>query len=563
MAGYEAVRLFVDRATAVQPTLTLTEQNAPTVAQICRRLDGIPLAIELAATRVKTLSLEHIAARLDQRFRLLTVGSRTALPRQQTLAATVDWSYDLLDDGERRLFERLSVFAGAFTLDAVEAICGESDDVVDLLSNLVGKSLVVAEGSAEGVECYRLLETLRQYGRERLARAGQAEVIHGRHAAYYLRLAEEARPHLFGPGELDYLAVLNLQWDNIRAAMHWYLDHAVADEGLRLAAALEFPIWYRGLETTEGYGWYTQLLGLTGAGTLSSARTTVLLWAGEGANELGDAAAGRRQLAEALAAARQIEDDRLTAWVLHRISRFGGPDHEHWYGATGWGIAEESLARYRVAEDRWGMAVAQSWLGHLAFHRGDPNHGPLLIGAVEIARTVGERQCIAFALRYLGEATRAESDPTARAYLRESLHLYEELGNVWGVACVEYFLGRLDWLHERYAEACAHYRAGLRQFRDLVWPGMIYLTLEGLAKVAAGQTHTKRALRLAAASARLRDAARAEASPIEQAELDRALALVRPVLGDIESGAAWAEGHEMTQERAVGYALADDEAVDA
>jgi hypothetical protein len=199
----------------------------------------------------------------------------------------------------------------------------------------------------------------------------------------------------------------------------------------------------------------------------------------------------------------------------------------------------------------------------LAFHHGDPSHGPLLIEALQVARTVGERHCIAFALRYLGEATSAERDPKARASLRESQLLYQELGDVWGVACVDYFLGRLDWLHDRYAEAGAHYRAGLRQFRDLVWPGMIYLTIEGLAKVAAGQQKPKRALRLAAASARLRNIASDEASLIEQAELDRALGLVRPMLGDLKSSAAWVEGNAMSQEQAVGYALADDEEADA
>jgi hypothetical protein len=202
--------------------------------------------------------------------------------------------------------------------------------------------------------------------------------------------------------------------------------------------------------------------------------------------------------------------------------------------------------------------MAQSWLGHLAFQRRDPCHGPLLIEALRIARTVGERQCIAFALRYLGEATSAASDSESRAYLRESLRLYEELGNVWGPAYVEYLLGRLDWLHERYAEAGPHYRAGLRLFRDMVWPGMIFLTLDGLAEVAAGQRQSVRALRLAAASARRRDAAGAEASPTEQAELDHALALVRPTLEDTRAAVAWAEGQAMTLEQAIAYAMASD-----
>jgi non-specific serine/threonine protein kinase len=207
-AESEAIRLFVERARAVQPNFTLTERNAPLVAQLCQRLDGIPLALELAATRVRALPLEQIAARLDQRFRLLTGGSRTALPRQQTLAAAVGWSYDLLAEPERQLFNRLSVFAGGFTLEAAEAVCGD-DNALDLLSSLVGKSLVVADGGVGGVERYRLFETLRQYGREKLVAAGEAAEVHQWHAAYYLRRAEELAPQIHDRRQLVALARLD------------------------------------------------------------------------------------------------------------------------------------------------------------------------------------------------------------------------------------------------------------------------------------------------------------------------------------------------------------------
>ncbi len=561
LAGSEAIRLFVDRAVAVQPALTLTEQNAPTMTQICRRLDGIPLAIELAATRVKTLSLEHVATRLDHRFHLLTVGSRTALPRQQTLAATVDWSYDLLTVPERALFNRLSVFAGTFTLDAVEAVCGDEGDVLASFSALVDKSLVVAESGRGGVESYRLLETLRQYGRERLVAAGEAEHFQQRHASYYLQLAEEAQRYLMsGPEQLVYLARVNLEWDNIRAAMQWFLSHEAVDEGLRLSAALEFPIWYRGLDTTEGYAWRKRLLSVPVEATPTATRTNALLWMGIAASCVGDIAQVRQWLGDALAMARQIADDRVQGWVTHRVSRFADPEPERWYGKTRWELAEASIRHYRAAGDRWGMAVAQAWLGNLAFHQGDLDRARhLLIESVAIARSVGERHGVAFALRYLGEAAIAESDTEARTYLFESRQLYRELGDVQGPAYVAYLLGRFDCLHGRFDAARQHYETGLREFRDLIWIEMIVRSLNGLAMLAAGQGKAQRVYRIAAASARLRDASGIVVSPVEQAELDRALATARSTLGEAGVAAASAEGHSMTTEGAVAYALADHE----
>jgi len=392
VAASEAIQLFVDRGRAIHPGFSLSEQNAPIIAQICRRLDGIPLAIELAAARVRTMSAEQIAARLDERFRLLTGGSRTALPRQQTLAALVERSYDLLSAPERTLFDRLSVFSGSFTLAAVEAVCAAEENTLDVLSNLASKSLVVAESGAGGVDCYHLLETLRQYGRERLELAGGAETYHRCHAAYYLRLAEEIQPYLMRPEQLTYLARLNLEWDNIRAAMRWFLDHGAVDEGLRLAAALEFPIWYRGIDTREGHVWRSELLSIPVVISPSATRANALLQTALAASSIGDIAETRRLFGEALLMARQVGDDRVTAWVMHRTSRFGGPDPEKWYGANQWQLAERSLALYRVADDSWGIAIALGWLGNLSFHRGDSGQARLLLSeALTTARSVRER----------------------------------------------------------------------------------------------------------------------------------------------------------------------------
>ncbi len=254
--------------------------------------------------------------------------------------------------------------------------------------------------------------------------------------------------------------------------------------------------------------------------------------------------------------ARHVGDDRVLAWTMHRTSRFGGPDSEQWYGATAWELADGALSLYRAAGDRWGIAVALAWLGNLAFRRRDSDRArQLLTEALATARSVGERHCLAFTLRYFGEATSTESESEARTYLLESQRLYRELGDLQGPAFDEYLLGRLECLHGRYAVAREHYCTALRPFKEWSWLEMVARPLHGLAMVAAGQGHSERALRLAAASARLRDAVSADVSPIEQAELDHALAPVRRVVAENVGAAAWAQGQAMTLEEAVSYAL--------
>ncbi|HEX7234022.1 MAG TPA: hypothetical protein VF243_02040, partial [Nitrosospira sp.] len=252
LSQYEAVRLFIDRASLVSPNFVVDKDNAPFIAQICYRLDGIPLAIELAAARVKMLSVEQVSNRLDDRFRLLTGGARTALPRQQTLRALIDWSYDILAENERLLLCRLSVFAGGWTIEAAEEICAgdgiDSYDVLDLLTQLVNKSLVVVTEkpetdlkplSSRGDLRYRLLETIKQYGREKLMEAGEGEKIRDRHFEYYLRMAKRLLPEYFGPKELLWIVWLDEEWDNLRAAVEWSMETR-PDAGLQMVNCLGY-----------------------------------------------------------------------------------------------------------------------------------------------------------------------------------------------------------------------------------------------------------------------------------------------------------------------------------
>jgi predicted ATPase len=265
--GSESVRLFVERASQRAPTFALTSGNVEAVAEICRKLDGIPLALELAAARVGVLAVAEIANRLGDSLKLLTGGGRTVMPRQRTLRGALDWSYELLLGGEKKLFRRVSVFAGGWTLKASEAVVwgegGEEGEVLDLLSGLVEKSLVVAEPTAEGGVRYRLLEPVRQYALAKLKESGEAETAKRSHAEHFLVLAEEAEPELFGPQEVEWWNRLEEEHDNARAALSWSLEGADPELGLRLAGALRL-FWLSRGYYGEGRRWLEEALAWDG-----------------------------------------------------------------------------------------------------------------------------------------------------------------------------------------------------------------------------------------------------------------------------------------------------------
>jgi non-specific serine/threonine protein kinase len=324
IAASEAVRLFVDRARLAQPSFALRDRNAQVVAEICRRLDGIPLAIELAAARLRSLGIVEIAERLDDRFRFLTTDLRTIVPRQQTLRATVDWSYELLDEPERRMLRALAVFAGGFTLDAAESVCdrGASGEwrgtggtclpsplaphpsPLDALGRLVDRSLVLAD-SQQGRARYRLLETIRQYGLERLRERGEEPALRARHCDWFLALAERAGPALRGPEQAAWVERLELEHDNLRAALKWAVEAGDAERGLRLAGAL-WRFWsYRGY-LIEGRRWLDAVLALTSTQTAPSVvLAEVLFAAGRLTHQQGEYADAHRRFQAALSTSEQ------------------------------------------------------------------------------------------------------------------------------------------------------------------------------------------------------------------------------------------------------------------
>jgi len=480
---YDAMRLFVDRATAALPAFRLTGKNSPAVAEICARLDGNPLAIELAAARVKVLSPEEIAQRLDDRFRLLTGGTRTSLARHQTLRAAMDWSYDLLPGNERLLLRRLSVFAGGFTLEAAEGICSGGDvepvDVLDLLTRLVEKSLVIVQAQ-DGPSRYQLQETVRQYGLGRLLESGEVETVRRRHRDYYLELTELAEPEILGPDQLIWLDRLETEHDNLRAALEWS-ERAQDDTeaGLRLATALWWFWQVRGY-ISEGRRWLEGALAAT-ADRPSSSRTKALPRAGFFAWLQGDHQRASALSDESLRQSRESGDKRgeaLSLLVLGFVAKI-----------TDQGIAllEESLRTFREVGDRWGTALALFNLA--AFLRNDIRRVKALLDeSLRLFREVRDKWGIAFALNNLGAVMRDVGDyARARPLLEESLALRTELSDRWGIADTQNALGVLARYQGDYTRAAALHEDSVAIFRDLGTKGRLAQSLRWLALVAHDQ----------------------------------------------------------------------------
>ena len=369
LAGNEAVRLFVERAGAARPGFALRPGNAAAVAELCRRLDGIPLALELAAARASVLPVGDLLGLLEDRFRLLTGGSRTALPRQQTLAATVDWSYALLAEPERHLFERLSVFAGGWTLAVAERVAADpTGGVLQLLTRLVERSLVVAEEDGEGHARFRLLETLREYGREHLdaSGGGEAGAVRDRHLIYYLTLAEEAAARVRQrPRERDdWLRRLDGEHENLRAALAWGAERDPA-AGLRLAVALHWFWWYR-RRHLEGQRWLETLLaGAPGEGPLQA---RALFRIGHLLREYGDLERARAALTAALARFAALDDQAGQAGVLGSLTLLHAAEGRP---AEARRCAEQRLARSREFGAPAEVAIGLNQLGLLAAQEGD------------------------------------------------------------------------------------------------------------------------------------------------------------------------------------------------
>jgi non-specific serine/threonine protein kinase len=519
----DAVRLFVDRAGLALPDFQLTDGNAPVIAQICRRLDGIPLAIELAAARVKGLTPEQISARLDDRFRLLTGGSRTALPRQQTLRALIDWSYRLLSEPERILLRRLSVFAGGWTLDAAEAVCAgdglERAGILELLLQLVDKSLVQAEPKGEE-ERYRLLETLRQYAHEELLSREEAEQVRRRHFRHFLALTEEAEPALTGAASADWLKRLGADHDNLRTALDWGLGSGESAATLQMAAALGLMWVYIG-QVTEGREWIER--GLATAGGLPD-----------------------------IVRARALGAMAELAW--------GQSDFEFAIRAS-----EESLNLCREFEDVQGMARALCIQGQAGLYRSEYERASdLLQRSSDLSREAGSKYHLGMALMLLGVTASNQGDyARAVAFCEEALALQREIGNRWGMVGSLGTLATVAHRRKDFGQATELLRECLHLTNDLgatfALAHNLTMLVSVLAEPASDTGSLVRAARLAGAveSMFAGMSAVSPLTPPARAAYERNMAAARARLGDQAFDTARAAGRQMTLPQALALALED------
>ena len=437
LSQYESIKLFIDRAISAVSTFSVTNENAAAIAQICHRLDGIPLAIELAAVKVRVLSLEQIAERLDDRFRLLTGGSRTALERHQTLRATLDWSYNLLSPEEQILFRRLSIFVNGWTLEAAESVCADnlglgeirSEDILNLLEHLVNKSLVSAE-EWQSETRYRVLETMRQYAGEKLIEAGESESLREHHLEYYLDLAETAAPHLIRPEQLEWLSRLEAEHENMRSALEWSLGKERPEYALRLTTALG-KFWYMHCYWLEGAKWLERALvkpaqDLTPAE--KTARARALYQDAELAEVMDDLERMKASAEASLVLCNEGTDRRDLAiarfYVGLAFSRL--EDYENARA-----LFEQCLAEFRELKDLYWEAVTQSQLSHILVEKGEKSQSEIIAQALELAHKAGDRLILAEVLGKWAAvwwAFRNHQFTEAEAYLKEAETLYDQIG---------------------------------------------------------------------------------------------------------------------------------------
>jgi len=522
LRAYAATALFVRRATAVRPDFAPTAANAPAIAAICRRLDGLPLAIELAAARIKLLSPQALLARLDRRLPLLVGGARDLPARQQTMRDTIAWSHDLLHAGEQALFHRLATFAGEAPLEAVEKVCGTDDDelaedVLLWVESLLDKSLLWRAESSDGEPRVGMLETIREYGLERLAASGEDTWVRERHAAYYVALAERADQGLGGPGQLGWLRRLEEEHDNLRAALRWSLEREDAETGLRLVGAL-WLFWHTHGHLSEGRAWLERALSVGG---------------------------------ESAPAMRAKALNRV-GW----IALFQGE-----YAAAKM-LVERSVALYRELDDREGLASALVNLGFVAVlgARDDIPVQPLLDEAMALRPRLMDRRTIAnlLILGGLVAGSRREWGP-AVALHEESLALYREMRDAQGMGMCLGNLGLIALARAEYAEAAVRLRENLGLARAADDKLAIQYSLLGLAGVATARGQPARAARLWGAAEAVREAAGIEITSLARSgtNYDGYLAEARAQLGEANFAEAWAAGWATPLDEAIVDALAE------
>lgn len=571
VAQSPAVALFVQRAMPRLPDFSLTDANAVIIAAICARLDGLPLAIELAAARIKLLPPEALLARLEHRLAVLTNGTRGLPARHQTLRSTIKWSYDLLSTDEQQLFRRLSVFVGGCTLKGVEAVCNEVDhvglNVLDGVAALLDNSLLQQTEQSGEEPHFVMLETIREYGRECLEASGEREEIRRAHANYSVALAEEAEPKLYSAERENWVHRLERDYDNIRAALSWSVERKEAAMALRLGGAL-WQFWLLQGHLSEGRQWLEKALaiGVPWAGRLtgtepgglttqvsSAVRAKALNGAGVLAHYQGDYRQAKVLCEESLALFREQGDKRGMVASLNGLGLIvGQATRARNDYAVARALYEESLAIVRELGDLWGIAETLWEFARVAIYQGDYTAGnPLWEESLTIFRGLGDRRRIAEILGSLGGymAFYQGNYTIELTSMEESLAIMRELGDRRSSARLLWSLGHAAFVKEDYAKARTFYEEALAILQELGVKWFIAACLDGLAEVDVAQGQPAWAAHLLGAAALLREALGVSPPPYSLANYERTVATTRAQLGEERFAAAWAEGREMTLEQ--------------
>jgi predicted ATPase len=562
-----AVALFVERAREAGPDFALTSENATTIVEICQRLDGLPLALELAAARSNVLLPEALLARLGRRLPLLSRGARDLPERQQTLRNTIAWSYDLLEQDEQQLFRRLSVFAGGFTLEAVQAVCvfeafetsspAQADEgaVLEQMAQLLDKSLVQAQQSIGGEPRFTLLETIREYATEQLAASGEEATVQKRHAHYFLRLAEKVGPYWSSAVGDIWLEQMECEDANLHAALAWSkADQDAVEIGLRLAGALYY-YWFLLGYLGEGRTWLEGMLARTASSDRSVARGRALLSAGWLASAEGDNEAASLRAEESLSIVREAQDKRLIGWTetllgLVRVGQ-GNP-------AAARPLLEESSTLFKDLGDAWGEAFTLYTLGIAAYLSGDPaaarTHFEESLRLFQKQGDVLYASSVLITLEVI--ASILGNEEMARSLYQQLQPLMQQARNRGALGLFLITIGDM-WLHRWRDEqqAKVHYKESLSLWRDLqrVDNGLgIVKALAGLAEVAAAQGQAERVGQFFGAADSLLPSA-----SIYREDVNRRVTAARADLDTATFEAGWAAGQAMTVEQAITLALQD------
>ncbi len=565
LSQYEAVRLFIERAQAAKADFTITNENAPAVAEICHRLDGLPLAIELAAARIRLLPPQALLQRLSSRLKFLTGGGRDLPARQQTLRGAIAWSYSLLDAPEQQLFARLAVFAGGRTLEAVEAVCNaEGDlemDVLDGVASLVDKSLLRPEAGAGSEARFVMLETIQEYAWERLEASGEAEGVRQRHAAYFRQVAEAAETEQNGVQWPRWLERLEAEHVNLRTALLWSLESGAIDIGLHLAAALS-GFWSMRGYLSEGRRWLNAVLARVGASepgsprplALNQAVAKALVGAGHLAWLQGDYVVARRQLEESVDLWRGLGDTHGLAFALHILGHVANDQRDY---VAAQALFEESLRRYQALGDTLGGLPLRGDLGLIAYHQGDYRAARgHFEQSLPLYRAEGLQENVVVTLRGLGDLARLAGDyERAAALYEESLEVSEALRADPHIASARHKLAHVAHQRGNYPHMYALLAASLRVQRELGNKQGIAECLAGLGGWATAAQRPMRAARLFGATDALITTDGVPLAPADHAEHARDLAAVRSQLDEAAWQTAWAEGRAMSLEQAIAYAL--------